>query len=200
MNPALRVFSVGHSNHSAQALIDLLKKHDIQVVADVRSHPQSRYAPHFDTSPLKANLQAAGINYISLSRELGGRPDGAEFYDAEGHVLYSKLATSPVFLEGIERVEKGARTYRIALLCSEENPVNCHRRLLVGRVLRQRGISLDHIRGDGRLQTEEDLLNEEARYQPQVAQIELFHPPLEPTWRSTQSVSRKSQPPSSSER
>lgn len=200
MNEPLRLFSLGHSNHPAEGFADLLKKHDIEVLVDVRSHPYSRYAPQFDTSGLKALLSTAGAKYLYLGHELGGRPEGDDYYDAEGHVLYARLATSLLFLEGIDRLQKGAEAYRVGLMCAEENPLNCHRRLLIGRVLRERGIALDHIRGDGRLQTEDELLRAEVRHHPGSEQSGLFGAPQEAAWRSTRSVSRRNQPPSSSER
>ena len=200
MNERLRLFSIGHSNHPAEGFVDLLKKHDIDVLVDVRSYPYSRYAPQFDTSGLKALLTNATVKYLYLGRELGGRPEGEDYYDPEGHVLYARLATSPLFLEGIDRLQKGAQTYRVAVMCAEENPLNCHRRLLIGRVLRERGVALDHIRADGRLQTEDELLRAEARHSPASEQSSLFDAPQEAAWRSTRSVSRRNQPPSSSER
>jgi uncharacterized protein (DUF488 family) len=197
-----RLFSIGHSNHAAEAFLDLLKKHDIGVLVDVRSHPYSRYAAQFDASVLKAVLARAGIKYLYLGRELGGRPEDTDYYDTEGHVLYARLATSPVFLEGIARLERGVDTYRVALMCAEEDPRDCHRRLLIGRVLKDRGIELDHIRGNGQLQTEEDLAREVARQGFDNEQIALFDAPGSPqevAWRSTRSVSRRSPPPSSLE-
>jgi uncharacterized protein (DUF488 family) len=98
---------------------------------------------------------------LFLGKELGGRPESSEFYDAEGFVLYSRIAESPLFLEGIERLITGITTYRVALMCGEENPANCHRRLLVGRVLAKRGVSVRHIRGDGTVQDEDELAQEE---------------------------------------
>jgi hypothetical protein len=80
-----------------------------------------------------------------------------DFYDAKGHVLYSAVAKSDRFASGLERLLTGAATYRVAILCSEENPEYCHRRLLVGRVLADRGITVHHIRGDGSVVSEEDL-------------------------------------------
>lgn len=200
MSEGLRLFSIGHSNHPAEGFADLLKKHDIGVLVDVRSHPYSRYAPQFDTSGLKNLLAKAGVKYLYLGRELGGRPEGDDYYDADGHVLYARLATSPLFLEGIDRVQKGAQTYRVAVMCAEEHPLNCHRRLLIGRVLRERGIALDHIRGDGTLQTEDELIRAQPPQHPTSGQPDLFHAAQEVAWRSTRSVSRRNQPPSSSER
>lgn len=200
MSEGLRLFSIGHSNHRAEGFADLLKKHDIEVLVDVRSHPYSRYAPQFDTSGLKALLSKADVKYLYLGRELGGRPEGADYYDAEGHVLYARLATSSLFLEGIDRLQKGAQEYRVAIMCAEEDPLNCHRRLLIGPVLRERGIVLDHIRGDGRLQTDDELLRAQSPRRPTSEQPDLFHVGQEVAWRSTRSVSRRNPPPSSSER
>src|SRR5207302_10476809 len=106
---------------------------------------------------LVAALKQAGIKYLYLGRELGGRPDEEEYFDTEGHVLYYRVAKSRLFLEGIERVETGSRHYRVALMCSEEDPAVCHRHLLVSRVLAERGASISHIRGAGTIQAYADI-------------------------------------------
>jgi uncharacterized protein (DUF488 family) len=167
-----RVLSIGHSNHAAELFLNLLKSHDIQVVVDTRSQPYSKYTLHFDQEDLKKSLTAAGIRYLFLGRELGGRPDGDEFYDEDGHVLYDRVAATPLFQEGLSRLERGIRDYKIAMLCAEENPAACHRRRLVGRVLLDRGFQVDHIRGDGRVQTEEEIA---AEINPDRDQLSLFH-------------------------
>jgi uncharacterized protein (DUF488 family) len=192
-----RLMSIGHSNVSFDAFVELLRAHNVEVVADVRTAPRSRYVPHFDAKPLREALGEAGVKYVFLGRELGGRPDGDEFYDDEDHVLYSRVAESEFFAAGIERLLDGATKFRVAMLCSEEDPLNCHRHLLIGRVLRSRGIEVEHIRGDGTLQTEEGLEQLEAREEPQRA---LFDSPAEEqSWRSTRSVSRRRAQLSSSE-
>src|SRR5437773_2085700 len=94
----LHLYTVGHSNHAMDAFIALLKQHEIQVLADVRSSPYSAYVTHFAREELEHALRQAGIKYLFLGKELGGRPDGSEFYDPEGYVLYWRLAESPVFL------------------------------------------------------------------------------------------------------
>ena len=194
------IFSIGHSNHSLETFLGLLKTHQIEVLVDARSHPYSKYASHFDLQALKAAVTNAGIKYLFLGKELGGRPEGAEFYDADGHVLYSRVAESPTFLNGIRRLEKGVEQFKVAILCSEENPAQCHRRLLVGHVLAGRGVALDHIRGDGRIQSETELISEEARCNYDNGQTTLFKDNGENAWRSIQSVLQKERRPSSSER
>jgi len=83
--------------------------------------------------------------------QLGGRPDGSEFYDRDEHVLYDKVAATDQFAQGIRRIEDGMKKYRVSMLCSEEDPAVCHRALLVGRVLRGRGARVEHIRGNERI-------------------------------------------------
>jgi uncharacterized protein (DUF488 family) len=148
------IFTIGHSNHSAEKFVGLMKEHGIEIVADVRSQPYSRHAPHFSAKGIEAILSKNGIGRLFLGVELGGRPVGDEFYDADGRVDYVRIERSRSFLDGIHRLEREVRDHRIALLCSEEDPARCHRRLLVGRVLGERGIAVRHIRGDGSVQTE----------------------------------------------
>jgi uncharacterized protein (DUF488 family) len=180
-NSSLRVLTIGHSNHQVEHFLDLLKSHCVQVVADTRSYPYSEYATHFDQKPLKAALEANGIRYVFLGRELGGQPDGDEFYDDQGHVLYDRVAETELFQEGVSRLEKGIREYKVAMLCAEENPAACHRRLLIERVLLTRGIQVEHIRGDGRIQTEADVAAETS---PNKDQLALFEKVEAEPWKS----------------
>jgi uncharacterized protein (DUF488 family) len=185
------VFTIGHSNHTVDHFLGLLKSQGVQVVVDARSQPYSKYATQFDHDALKAALQDAGIRYLYLGRELGGRPEGDEFYDDEGHVLYDRVAATGLFQEGLSRLERGIREYKVAMLCAEENPAACHRRLLVGRVLLERGIRVEHIRGDGRIQTEEEVA---AEADPNQDQLQLFQTTEAEPWKSIPSVLRKKRP------
>jgi uncharacterized protein (DUF488 family) len=183
-----QIFTIGHSNHPLARFLDLLAAQRIEVVADVRSNPWSRFAPHFNRDRLEPALTAAGVRYLFLGDELGGRPQGDEFYDEGGHVLYGSVAATDWFVRGIARVEVEARVARTSILCSEENPSSCHRRLLVARVLEKRGAAILHVRGDGSVIREDDLKAAEGAA---TAQTSLFDAPAEETWRSTQSVSRR---------
>jgi uncharacterized protein (DUF488 family) len=185
------VFSIGHSNHPLDAFLDLLRSHGIEVLVDVRSAPYSRYVPHFNPANLKASLKEAGFQYIYMGKELGGRPDGAEFYDAEGHVRYDRLAESPLFLAGLDRLIGGADRYRVAMMCSEENPTDCHRHLLITRVLAGRNIPVQHIRGDGRIETEAELAAAERSAEEAAGQLTLFDEQEVKAWRSIRPISPK---------
>jgi len=188
------VWTIGHSNHAVERFLELLDAHGIQVVADVRSSPYSKFSPHFGREALEASLLAHGLHYAYLGRELGGRPDDPDCYDAEGHALYWKMARSASFEEGLARLGVWSRRYRVALLCSEEDPSECHRHLLVSRVLRERGVDVRHVRADGRVEPEADLAAREKRGR----QTSIIDAAEEPTWRSPQSVSRRNPPKSSS--
>ena len=146
------IFSIGHSNHSMAHFLDLLRQHQIQEVGDVRSVPFSRHAPHFGRRRLEQSLVEAGITYLYLGHELGGRPVEEEFYDQDGHVLYGRLAATPGFQAGMDHLLEAAGEQTIVVMCAEEDPVRCHRTQLIGRVLKERGIELRHIRGNGSLE------------------------------------------------
>lgn len=187
------VYTIGHSAHSTEKLAGLLRDHRIDVVVDTRSAPYSRFAPQFDRELLQRSLAGAGFRYLFLGSELGGRPKGEEFYDAQRHVLYGRVTVDRGFAAGIERLERGIADFRVALLCGEEDPAHCHRRLLVGRVLAERGHELLHIRGDGRVQTDADVAAESGK--PLVnEQPALFAELDEDQWRSTASVSPRKAP------
>lgn len=191
------LYTIGHSSHSVELFSELLVQHAVQVLVDVRSAPYSRYVPQFDHDILPRTLNKVGIKYLFLGRELGGRPDKQEYYDADGHVVYSRITADPAFIGGIERLERGMTEFRIALMCGEEDPAHCHRRLLVTRVLMERGHEVLHIRGDGRVMSDEEV-SLESRKSLVNEQPALFAELDEDQWRSTASVLPKKAPANSS--
>jgi uncharacterized protein (DUF488 family) len=157
MSVGKRVFTIGHSTHSVERLIDLLSRHGISAVADVRSQPYSRVNPQFNRESLRAALKAAGISYVFMGRELGARTDDRSCY-VDGKVQYDLLARTQPFQEGLERVAQGSSKYCIALMCAEKDPLTCHRTILVCRHLVARGLSVQHILHSGRLESHEDAM------------------------------------------
>ena len=184
------IYTIGHSNHSWEKFLTLLEVGHIEVLVDVRSSPFSHYAPHFNKDILAKSLSRAGIKYLYLGDILGGWPETEEVYDEKGHVYYDRIEKFPHFQEGINRLLKGAQIYKVALLCGEEDPAQCHRRLLVGKALSKHGVGIIHMRGDGQLQSEKDLTAEED-YQKHKGQMNLFDGQEEKEWKSTPSVSPK---------
>ncbi len=151
------VWTIGHSNHGFERFAALLEGHGVELVADVRSRPYSRFAPWSNRERLSVALASRGVPYEFFGQVLGGRPDADEFHDPSGHALYERMAREPAFGEAIERVLALARERRVALLCSEGDPKNCHRRLLVGKVLCERGATLQHILPTGEVRAEDDV-------------------------------------------
>jgi len=170
------IFTIGHSNHPFDFFVNLLKRYDIEILVDIRSNPYSKFSPQFDIANIKKEIKYFGVKYLYLGKELGGKPKGEEFYDSEGKINYVHLAESKIFREGLQRLEKGLQKYRIAIMCSEENPFNCHRTLLVGRALIEIGFILNHIRGNGELEVQEELniSNAIEIEQPKNQQLSLF--------------------------
>jgi uncharacterized protein (DUF488 family) len=182
------LFSIGHSHHSLGAFLDLLRRHGIEVLADVRSQPYSRFVPHFRREPLETALTQAGFRYVFLGRELGGRPPEPSLYD-DDTVVYSRVAAWPPFLEGLEALQKLMGQQCVALMCAEENPAECHRYLLIGQALAARGVPLRHIRADGSVQAPDQVEVQKVLFQDQ---------PEDAVWRSTRSASRRRRRPGSS--
>jgi len=147
------VFTIGHSNHSLPRFLSLLSAHGVTAVADVRSRPYSRRHPHFNRTQLAESLPAAGIAYVFLGDALGGRPDDASCY-IDGQVQYALVAGTPVFQAGLARLLEGASSYRIAVMCAEQDPLLCHRTLLVARQLSSRGVGVEHILASGELESQ----------------------------------------------
>jgi uncharacterized protein (DUF488 family) len=148
------IYTIGHSNHSLDGLVTLLSRHGITRLVDVRSHPYSRWVPHFRKRPLAQGIIGAGIDYLFLGDSLGGRPAGDEFYRADGTVDYASRARAVDFQAGIEQLLVVASDRLTAIMCAEEDPARCHRRGLITPVLLERGLEVVHIRGDARLQPE----------------------------------------------
>lgn len=143
------IYTIGHSTHSIARLIELLRAHSITAVCDVRSKPYSRLNPQFNREALKSALAGASIQYVFLGAELGARSEDPECY-CNGQVQFDLLAKTELFKAGIQRVISGAGKYRVALLCAEKEPLDCHRTILVSRVLSESGVLVKHIHSDGR--------------------------------------------------
>jgi|SRR5947209_10271843 len=145
------VYTIGHSTHSIETFVGLLKRHDISVVSDVRSRPYSRTNPQFNREDLKGALKDAQIKYVFLGKELGARSEDESCY-RNGQVQYDLLSKTDLFKRGIERVLEGASQFRIALMCAEKEPLDCHRTILVARALNELGVEIKHILGNGQIE------------------------------------------------
>jgi uncharacterized protein (DUF488 family) len=164
MDSAPRLFSIGHSHHDLAGFLGLLRRGAIAAVADVRSHPFSRRLPQFNRPELERALQALGMGYLFLGDRLGGRPDDPALYDAEGRVDYERVRATACFRAGLDTLLQAAGHGPVAMLCSEADPLDCHRGLMITPALVEVGIAPLHLGRDGTVETtaemEERLLAE----------------------------------------
>ena len=186
MPTSTRIWTIGHSRHEIQQFIEILKKHEISALVDVRTYRSSKMAPQFNEQTLKSSLSAQGISYLEMGNELGGRPSEDTMYDSDGRVFYNKLAESNFFKSGIQRLLNGIAEYRIAIMCSEGKPDGCHRHLLIGRVLTDLNVHVENILVDGTTKNYREL-------SPEPTQMPLLDLGEEEPWKSILPVRQESQ-------
>jgi uncharacterized protein (DUF488 family) len=166
------IYTIGHSNHSAERFISLLRGHDITAVCDVRSKPYSRMYPQFNREVLRERLRLDGISYVFLGAELGARSEDPSCYH-EGKIRYDRLAQTCLFRKGLDRVCEGTQEYRLALMCAEKEPLGCHRTLLIAPQLETLGLTVQHVLADGGLESQEQAIERLAR-QLKLPEVDLF--------------------------
>ncbi len=173
------IYTIGHSNHPAERFLDLLSAHAIDAVCDVRSKPYSQFTPQFNRSELKHSLPQQGIRYIFLGAELGARSEDRACY-TNGKINYQLLSATPLFQSGLARIQEGLKkNFRIALMCAEKEPLECHRFVLVSRALAALNVDVQHIHADGSLENQADAL---------VRLAELVHVPEADLFRSAEEL------------
>jgi len=145
------LYTIGHSNHAIEKFLDLLKTHGIEALCDVRSKPYSRFHPQFRYQQLKEVLQKHNIAYVFLGKELGAKPDDLSCYH-DGKLQYARLAETEAFQAGMTRLKTDLASSRVALMCAEKEPLDCHRTILICRHLRDEDLIIKHILADGYLE------------------------------------------------
>lgn len=152
----LEIFTIGHSTLTIERFLELLDQWSVTAVADVRSAPFSRHFPHFSRDNLRPTLRSKEIAYVFLGKELGGRPNDVGLF-VDGVADYEKMSETVEFANGLDRVIEGAKNYNVAMMCSEHNPLDCHRCLLVGRHLKNRNVIVRHILTSGEIVSHDDI-------------------------------------------
>ncbi|HTZ47786.1 MAG TPA: DUF488 domain-containing protein [Verrucomicrobiae bacterium] len=150
------LFTVGHSNQEISDLIGTLIRHEIHLVCDVRSRPGSFRFPQFNREPLMAQLASAKIIYQFFGDQFGGRPFDSRYYRPDGLVDYAARRKAPDFAEAMDRLLGFLKTQNVVLMCAEEDPLHCHRFLLICPALVQRGIVPAHLRRGASLEAQGD--------------------------------------------
>lgn len=155
-----KVFSIGHSNHQAEAFLALLQKHRIDAVLDVRSSPYSQRYPQFNRELLKAYLKDNGIAYLYMGLYFGARQPDSIYYTPAGWLSYRAFCKSHLFKSGVEELDNCLIAGKTpALMCAEKDPFDCHRAIMVSRGLALLGYTVEHILADGSLLTQSELDN-----------------------------------------
>lgn len=149
------LFTVGHSNLEFAQFVKLLKDFSIQLLVDVRSRPQSGRFPQFSQPAFEKLLEGEGLSYLFLGEELGGRPDDPDAYLPDGRVNYRARRKSYAFGAGLERVQRELESRTLALMCAEEDPLECHRFLMICPELVASSIQPLHIRKGSLIETQE---------------------------------------------
>ncbi|MEI6125143.1 MAG: DUF488 domain-containing protein [Pseudomonadota bacterium] len=170
--------TVGHSTLGVDAFIDLIKAYSINCIADVRSAPWSKHNPQFNREALQNDLKKNNIKYLFMGDCLGARYDDPMLLFSDGRVDFSKVRCMPAFQNGIERIQEGLRKgYRIALMCAERDPFDCHRFVLVARELAGNNILVQHIISVSDIVTQQELETRLLeKYSKNTRQLTLFDP------------------------
>lgn len=170
------LYTVGHSQHTIDYFVKLLKLYGINYVLDVRSTPYSKYAEQFNRESIYEYLKKTEINYSYMGDFFGARLDDTYLYNDSGCLDFEKVIKSDKFCRGMDNVILGLeRGNKIALMCTEKDPIDCHRAIMVARGFSLNGIEVEHILQNGKLQSQKELdyrLLE--KYFPDREQITLF--------------------------
>ena len=154
----MEIYTIGHSNYTVEKLIDMLKHYNINCVVDIRGTPYSKYNVQFDKETIRYTLSKAGFIYIYMAKELAAKRINKQSYNDEGYSDFEKVINEKEFLEGIERLKNGCnKGYNIALLGAMQEPIRCHRSILVGKALRKAGFDVKHILDDYSIASQDDI-------------------------------------------
>lgn len=154
----MEIYTIGHSNYTVEKLIDMLRHYNINCVVDIRGTPYSKYNVQFDKETIRYTLSKAGFIYIYMAKELAAKRINKQSYNDEGYSDFEKVINEKEFLEGIERLKNGCnKGYKIALLGAMQEPIRCHRSILVGKALRKAGFDVKHILDDYSIASQDDI-------------------------------------------
>jgi len=152
LSGAIRLYTVGHSDHELPDFLALLARYELNAVVDVRSRPYSRLHSQYNRESLIETLKPLNIKYVFMGQELGARRSEPESYQGN-QAKYELIRRLPAFHAGLARIRKGVHSNRITLLCAESDPLSCHRAILICRELRSDPMEILHIREDGSLES-----------------------------------------------
>lgn len=153
---ARKLFTIGHSNLEVEDLLSALIRNEIKALCDVRSRPGSFRYPQFNREPLEARLISARIRYEFLGDQLGGRPLDPAYYLTNGLVDYVARRSASDFLQAVDRMLAASRQHNTVMMCAEEDPLHCHRFMLICPAVVHRGVVPVHLRRGGIVESHRD--------------------------------------------
>lgn len=170
------LFTIGHSNYEINYFINIVKKYKINCIVDVRSIPYSKYSPQYNKENIKKLLKINKINYIYMRKEFGAMRTAKTLYTKEGYVDFEKVKYDKDFKLGINRVKVGVeKGYKIAFMCAEKIPSDCHRCILIGRTFKNLGYNIINIIDENKYKLQNDIEKELIEiYYPDRNQISLI--------------------------
>ncbi len=155
------IYSIGHGNKKIEDFINELKSFNILFLLDIRSKPYSKWNPRFNQGQLKTELEKNGITYVFAGDTLGGLPEDRSCYSFDGKVVYDLIKEKDFFKNGLNRLTTAnEKQIRLAIMCSESKPEECHRSKLIGQELLKNDISIKHIVSNFRTKSQQDVMNE----------------------------------------
>lgn len=174
------LYTIGHTNHTHEEFLNLLQMYEINYILDIRSIPYSKYTPQFNKETISYFLKENGIEYYQMGKYFGARPNDRSLYSEKGYLDFEKVRESKNFIYGLENIKKGLQGgNNIALMCTERDPFDCHRAIMVSRGFELSEIDVQHIRDDGNLESQKKinerlLKNLEKKYKIDIYQYSFF--------------------------
>ncbi|WP_330694231.1 DUF488 domain-containing protein [Intestinibacter bartlettii] len=154
----IEIYTLGHSNYPFDKFIEILKRYNINCVVDIRGIPYSKYNTQYNKEVLQSNLRKLGYTYIYMADEFAAKRKNKISYNKEGYADFEKVVLEDAFKKGIERLKVGcSKNYKIVLLGAMQDPIRCHRAILMGRELIKAGFDVKHIMHEGCLKTQDEL-------------------------------------------
>lgn len=171
------VYTVGHSTHHLDHFLELIREHGVNCIIDVRSVAASSYNPQYNQEPLKQFLKNNQVGYLHFAQEFGARQTDRDLLDEEGKLDFEKVRKTWKFNQGLERIWQGIKKGDVmAIMCSESEPIDCHRFSMVSVGLENDGFEVRHILKDHSIKTNGQLKEELlAKYKKKLPQVDLFN-------------------------
>ncbi len=180
MDNRIILYTIGHSTHQLDYFLDLLNEYGVTCLIDVRSIPASSYNPQYNQGALKSFLKTKGIKYLHFADEFGARHTDPDLLDEEGKVDFQKVRKSWAFKNGVDRIWQGIeKGYIISLMCSESEPLDCHRFSMISLALDKDGFDVRHIMKDKTIKTNAELEHQLLKkYEKKLPTPDMFNPDL----------------------